>query len=125
MLRVTIEVLPEGDDTRDRTLALMMTIANEGTGTATNGQYDVQLVYVERDGSTFTKTAPVTDYERAQYSDFVRAVVLPQFGLVPGRVMTYTQLRSEVLALLSRVTMQHETRAVHRLHRRTAARRKT
>lgn len=63
MLRVTIELLPEGDATLARTLAVM-TVANDDTGTPMNGHYDVNLTYIEPDGSTFTKTARVADFDR-------------------------------------------------------------
>ena len=63
MLRVTIELLPEGDEALARPLATM-SIANDGTGTALNGHYDVTLTHFQRDGSIFAKTARLEDFDR-------------------------------------------------------------
>jgi len=63
MLRVTIELLPDGDAELTRTLAVM-TVANDDTGTPMNGHYDVELTHIEADGTTFTKTARVADFDR-------------------------------------------------------------
>jgi hypothetical protein len=38
MIRVTVELIPKGDESRRRTLAVME-IANDGTGDATTGNY--------------------------------------------------------------------------------------
>ena len=63
MLRVTIELLPDGDEELARRVA-SMTIANDDTGSLYNGHYDVQLTYFNRDGSTFTKTGRINDFDR-------------------------------------------------------------
>jgi hypothetical protein len=63
MLRVTIELLPDGDADLARTLAVM-TVANDDTGTPMNGHYDVTLTHLDADGSTFTKTARVANFDR-------------------------------------------------------------
>lgn len=42
MLRITIELVPWGIESRARTIAIG-TIANTGTGTATSGEYHVEL----------------------------------------------------------------------------------
>lgn len=62
MLRVTIELLPDGDETLALELATM-TVRNDGTGTPWNGHYDVTLINFEHDGSTFTKTARLPDFD--------------------------------------------------------------
>ncbi|MGF6755235.1 hypothetical protein [Paraburkholderia sp. GAS42] len=44
-----------------------------------------------------------SDFERPLCSDFVREVVLPQLGKIPGRSMPLSQLRSELMAWLNEV----------------------
>lgn len=39
MIRVTVQIIPQGDESRARTLATME-IANDGTGTAEEGSYE-------------------------------------------------------------------------------------
>jgi hypothetical protein len=43
MIRVTVELLPHGNEIAKRTLAVME-IANDGTGTQTTGNYNATLV---------------------------------------------------------------------------------
>jgi 3' exoribonuclease, RNase T-like len=64
----------------------------------------ISVAIVGEDGSEFY--GECTDFERPLCSDFVRAVVLPQLGQFPGRAMPFAQLRSDLLAWLSRVPMK-------------------
>lgn len=43
MLRVTVELLPLGVESKRRTLGTV-TIANDGSGSATSGNYDVKVL---------------------------------------------------------------------------------
>jgi len=75
MLRVTIELLPDGDEEAARVLG-QMTIANDDTGTAFNGHYDTQLTTFDRDGGSFVRTGRVEDFNRER-----SAVDLVMFAL--------------------------------------------
>ncbi|MGF6367932.1 hypothetical protein OKW40_000682 [Paraburkholderia sp. RAU6.4a] len=61
-MRVTIELLPDGDEALARPLAAM-TIANDDTGTPLNGHYDVTLTHFRRYGSIFKGTARLEDFD--------------------------------------------------------------
>ena len=64
----------------------------------------ISVAIVGEDGNEFY--GEVTDFEPPLCSDFVRAVVLPQLGQMPGRSMSIAQLRSELLAWLHRVPLK-------------------
>ncbi len=49
MLRVTIEMLPDGDEESAQLIG-HLTIANDDTGTPLNGHYDTQLTTFDRHG---------------------------------------------------------------------------
>lgn len=49
MIRVTVELLPHGDETRKRTIGLME-IANDGTGDVETGHYRGKLIAEYTDG---------------------------------------------------------------------------
>jgi hypothetical protein len=63
MLRVTIEMLPDGDEEAVRLLG-QMAIANDGTGTPLNGHYETQLTTFDRYGGSFARTGRVEDFNR-------------------------------------------------------------
>jgi hypothetical protein len=63
MLRVTIELLPDGDADLVRQLA-RLDVTNDSTGTAWNGRYDVTLTHFLRDGTTYTRTGRLEDFDR-------------------------------------------------------------
>jgi hypothetical protein len=63
MLRVTVELIPNGDEEGKRKLA-QLDIVNDGTGTAWNGHYDVLLTQFERDGTAFVTTERLRDFDR-------------------------------------------------------------
>ena len=56
MLRVTIELVPKGDEERCRHLGTVE-IANDGTGDAATGNYAVRLAKFGRPGETWMKGA--------------------------------------------------------------------
>lgn len=61
MLRVTIELVPHGDESRKSTLATAI-IANDGTGDATTGNYDAR--FYDKSGTKLWKGAKVTGFPR-------------------------------------------------------------
>lgn len=63
MLRVTIELVRDGDELLTQKLA-QLDIVNDQTGTAWTGHYNAQLTLFERDGDTFVKTARIEDFDR-------------------------------------------------------------
>ncbi|GAB2871667.1 hypothetical protein GCM10027093_04130 [Paraburkholderia jirisanensis] len=63
MLRVTVELFPDGDEALARPIA-QLSIVNDDTGTAWTGHYDVMLTYFERDGATFTRTVRLQNFDR-------------------------------------------------------------
>lgn len=67
MLRVRIEIVPHGDESRSQQLA-QIDIVNDGTGTNLNGHYDVvsrEFSYAPSGAiSTFTTEARILDFER-------------------------------------------------------------
>jgi hypothetical protein len=62
MIRVTIEMLPKGDESRKRHLGTVE-IANDGTGSALRGNYKVRLSKWGR---------PATDWMTGAVKDFAR-----------------------------------------------------
>jgi len=60
MIRVTVEILPFGDEARRRTIA-SMDIWNDGSGTIENGNYE-GIIYTD-DSSVFRR-ARVVNYSR-------------------------------------------------------------
>jgi hypothetical protein len=64
----------------------------------------ISLAIVGEAGNEFY--GEVMDYDRAACSEFVRAAVLPQLGQFAGRAMSFAQLRSELLAWLSRIPLK-------------------
>jgi hypothetical protein len=64
----------------------------------------ISVAIVGEDGSEFY--GECSHFERPLCSDFVREVVLPQLGKIPGRSMPFIQLRSELIAWLHRVPMK-------------------
>jgi len=75
MLRVTIELLPDGNEEAARPLG-ELTIANDDTGTPLNGHYDTQLTTFDRYGGSFVRTGRVEDFNRER-----SAVDLVMFAL--------------------------------------------
>ena len=75
MLRVTIELLPDGDEEAARLLG-KLTIANDDTGTPLNGHYDTQLTTFDHYGGSFVRTGRVEDFNRER-----SAVDLVMFAL--------------------------------------------
>jgi len=75
MLRITIELLPDGDEEAARPLGQLM-IANDDTGTPLNGHYDTQLTTFDRDGGSFVRTGRVENFNRER-----SAVDLVMFAL--------------------------------------------
>jgi hypothetical protein len=61
----------------------------------------ISIAIVGEDGREFY--AERTDFDLTACSDFVKAVVLPQLGQVPGRAMPLEQLRTELHAWLAAV----------------------
>ena len=55
MLRVTIELVPFGDEDRAKRIATML-IANDGTGNWNTGNYAYSLTYTDRDADVATGT---------------------------------------------------------------------
>ncbi|MEX3930030.1 hypothetical protein AB4Y36_39575 [Paraburkholderia sp. BR10936] len=66
----------------------------------------ISLAIVGEDRREFY--AEVSDFDRALCSDFVRATVLPQLGIPPGRAMPLRQVSREVLAWLAQVPLRPE-----------------
>jgi hypothetical protein len=64
MLRVTIELVPHGDETRAREIGVML-IANDGEGTHTKGNYAYVYGYTDRRGVRFS-TGTVKNFYRNQ-----------------------------------------------------------
>ena len=60
MIRVTVELVPFGDEEKKKTIGIM-NIANDGTGTKEFGNYDARL---EDDRGT-EKTTKIQRHERA------------------------------------------------------------
>lgn len=68
MIRVTIELLPLGDESRKRHLGTAI-IANDGTGTRAHGNYNVRLSRRGNPESTW-KTARITGFRRLQHGAY-------------------------------------------------------
>lgn len=64
MLRVTIELVPHGDETRAREIGTML-IANDGEGTYAKGNYAYVYGYTDRRGVKFS-TGTVKNFYRNQ-----------------------------------------------------------
>jgi hypothetical protein len=64
----------------------------------------ISLAIVGEDGREFY--AEVSDFAREQCSDFVRAAVLPQLGMPPGRAMPRSQVKDELLAWLHAIPVK-------------------
>ncbi len=62
MIRVTVELLPHGDESRKRHLGTA-TIANDGTGTTTHGNYNIRLSRRGQPDSVW-KTGRLTGFQR-------------------------------------------------------------
>jgi hypothetical protein len=75
MLRVTIELLPEGYEEAARSLG-ELTITNDDSGTPLNGHYDTQLTTFDRDGGSFVRHGRVENFNRER-----SAVDLVMFAL--------------------------------------------
>jgi hypothetical protein len=76
MLRVTIDLLPYGDETTKRNLGVIE-IANDGTGTKSRGNYMVRTAIRGQPKQTWRKGA-VKDFPRLQlgvYDLLLRALV--------------------------------------------------
>jgi hypothetical protein len=65
MIRVTIELLPHGDETRKRHLGTAI-IANDGTGKDTHGNYNIRLSRRGQPDSTW-KTGRLTGFQRKRF----------------------------------------------------------
>jgi hypothetical protein len=94
MLRVTIELLPDGDAELARMLAVM-TVANDDTGTPMNGHYDVDLTYIEPNGTTFTKTARVSDCDRDRPAVDLVAAALSAVNPLKRGMASFADLSGE------------------------------
>lgn len=64
MLRVTIELVPFGDETRAKEIGIML-IANDGEGTHVKGDYAYAYGYTDRRGSKFS-TGTLKNFYRNQ-----------------------------------------------------------
>ena len=64
MLRVTIELVPHGDETRAREIGTML-IANDGEGTHVKGDYAYVYGYTDRRGVKFS-TGTLKNFYRSQ-----------------------------------------------------------
>jgi hypothetical protein len=64
----------------------------------------ISLAIVGENGSEFY--GEVTDFRRGACSAFVQEAVLPQPGQFPGRAMSFAQLRSQLLAWVSRIPLK-------------------
>ncbi|WP_455289460.1 hypothetical protein [Cupriavidus necator] len=64
----------------------------------------ISVAIVGEDGREFYGER--SDFERPLCSEFVCDIVLPQLGQFPGRSMTFTELRNELLAWLSAVPLK-------------------
>jgi len=82
MLRITIELLPDGDEEAAHSLG-QLTIANDDTGTPLNGHYDTQLTTFDRDGGSFVRTGRVENFNRERSA--VDLVMFALEGLNPLR----------------------------------------
>lgn len=65
MLRVTVQLIPHGDESRARTLGVME-IANDGTGTTESGSYD-GVLHAEYTGAS-GRAGRVTGFNRKAQS---------------------------------------------------------
>jgi len=65
VIRVTIEMLPHGDESRKRHLGTAI-IANDGTGTATQGNYNIRLSRRGQPDSVW-KTGRLTGFLRKKF----------------------------------------------------------
>lgn len=61
MLRVTVELVPFGDESRKKTIGIM-NIANDGRGSSEVGHYDVRL----EDDRDVERNARVLHYQRSR-----------------------------------------------------------
>ena len=68
MIRVTIEMVPKGDESRKRHLGTAI-IANDGTGARGRGNYNVRLSRRGSPDSTW-KTARITGFRRLQHGAY-------------------------------------------------------
>ena len=64
MLRVTIELVPFGDESRAREIGIML-IANDGEGTTIKGDYAYAYGYTDGRGSKFS-TGTLKNFYRSQ-----------------------------------------------------------
>ena len=76
MIRVTIELLPHGEESRKRHLGTVE-IANDGTGTAESGNYMVRLAKMGRPAQTWMRGAVVGFARKSQgpYDLLLKALV--------------------------------------------------
>ncbi len=65
MIRVTVELLPHGDESRRRHLGTAI-IANDGTGTDTQGNYNIRLSRRGQPDSAW-KTGRLTGFQRKRF----------------------------------------------------------
>jgi len=63
MIKVTIELIPDGDDDRAKILGVL-SIVNDGSVTSLNGNYDLALVQYDRRGESYETSGRLTDYDR-------------------------------------------------------------
>lgn len=63
MLRVTVQLLPGGDESKPETLGVAY-IINDGTGTNTTGYY--KTAFSQRGGKRWWKKGSVDDFPRLQ-----------------------------------------------------------
>lgn len=87
MLRITIELLPHGDESQARHMGTAV-IANDGTGTAEVGNYDVSL-------STFD--SPDKIWKRARVKGFRRKQLGPWDLLLLALVVAVGKRNKEAI----------------------------